>query len=504
MKLVNIFILFFIIPLTISAQEITYSEYNNEDSRDINFEIIGKLNDSYIIYKNIRWKHMLAIYDNDMKFKRSIRLKFVPDKTFNIDFIPYNDHFYIIYQYQRSNIIYCKAIKMDTDGNKINEPVLIDTTQISLLADNKIYNTIYSQNKKRILIYKRPIKNQRITLATKLFDADLNLLDSSRIVADYDNRRDVYGDLNLDDEGNLFYVKETKGSLMTNIQSMDIIFRRQGINNFKTLSINLKNNYIDESFIKIDNNNKRFIVNAFFYTGQTGNIKGLFSAIIDANKMDTILSVFNDFPDSIRSKVNSDGQYKAAFDNFFIRQAIIKKDGGFILTTEDYYSQTRTNPNNSWNRSNYLYNSIYYPSDDFYLANPSYGNYRPAGSFNNWQDVRFYYDNILIISFDSKLNMEWNTIILKSQSDDENDIFLSFSTLNVGGEIHFFYNEGIRRQIINNQSILPNGELKRYPTLKSREAGYEFMPRYAKQVGYREVIVPCVYRSNIAFAKVIF
>ncbi len=504
MKLVNIFILFFIIPLTNAAQEITYSEYNNEDDKNINFEIIGKMNDSYIIYKNIRWKHMLAIYDNDMKFKKSIRLKFVPDKTFNIDFIPYPDHFYIIYQYQKNNTIYCKAVKMDAEGNKITEPVVIDTTQISLLAENKIYSTVYSQDKKRILIYKMPIKNQKITLASKLFDAELNLLDSTRIVDEYDSRLHIYGDFNLDNDGNLFYVKQTRGNLMANIESLDIIFKSQGKNIFKTLSINLKNNYIDEPFIKIDNINKRVILNAFFYAGRTTNIKGLFSTIIDAVKLDTIISVFNEFPDSIRSKVNSDGQFRAAFDNFFIRQAIVKKDGGFILTTEDYFSQTRSNPNNNWNRSNYLYNSYYNPSDDFYMANSPFNYYRPSSGFNNWLDVRFYYDYILVISIDSKLNIEWNTIIPKNQTDDENDNFLSFSTLNVGAEIHFFYNEGIRRQIISNQSIFPNGELKRYPTVKSREAGYEFMPRFAKQVGYREVIIPCVYRSNIAFAKVIF
>lgn len=504
MKLVNIFILLFIIPLTISAQEITYSEYNNEDSRDINFEIIGKMNDSYIIYKNIRWKHMLAIYDNDMKFKKSIRLKFVPDKTFNIDFIPYPGFFYVIYQYQKNNVIYCKAVKLDSEGKKITEPVIIDTTRISIFSDNKIYNTIYSQNRQRIMIYKMPIKNQQITIATKLFDADLNLLDSNRHVMEYDNKRDVYTDLNIDNDGNLVYVKETKGNLRMNIASIDIICQRPGEKSYVMISYDLKDIYFDESSIKIDNAKKRYIVNALYYTGQTGNIKGLFTTVIDAVKMDTVKSAMNVFPDSVRVKVNADEKYKAAFDNFFIRQVIIKKDGGFILTTEDFTSQTRSNPNNSWNRSNYLYNPFYNTSDEFLMANPAYGYYRPSSSFNNYVDIRYYYDNILIMSIDSDLNIEWSTIIPKSQADDENDNFLSFSTMNVGAEIHFLYNEGMRKQIITNQSILPNGELKRYPTLKSREAGYEFMPRLAKQVGPREVIIPCVYRSNIAFAKVIF
>lgn len=504
MKLVNILVLLFFIPLTISAQEITYSEYNNEDNRDINFEIIGKMNNSYLIYKNIRWKHMLAIYDTDMKFKKSIRLKFVPDKTFNIDFVPYPDFFYVIYQYQKNNIVYCKAVKLDTEGKRITEPVIIDTTQISIFSDNKIYNTIYSQNKERIMIYKMPIKNQQITIATKLFDAGLNLLDSTRHNMEYDNRRDVYSDLNIDNDGNLIYAKETKGNLRINIAAVDIICQRPGEKNFKTFSYNLKDIYFDNAFIKIDNSKKRFVVNAFFYTSQNGNIKGIFSTIIDAMKMDTIKSAWNFFPDSLRVKVNADEKYKAAFDNFFIRQAIIKKDGGFILTTEDFSSQSISNPNNSWNRSNYLYNPYYNTGNDFLISNPAYGYYRPFSSFSNYMGVRYYYDNVLIMSFDNDLRIEWNTIIPKSQTDDENDNFLSFSTMNVGAEIHFLYNEGIRKQIITNQSILPNGELKRYSTLKSREAGYEFMPRLAKQVGSREVIIPCTYRSNIAFAKVIF
>ena len=96
-KLDRILFLFFSILIAgnLSAQEITYSEYNNEDNRDIRFEILGKMEDHYVIYKNIRWKHVLAFYDNDMRIKKSLRLAFVPDKTFNIDFVTYPGQFYL-------------------------------------------------------------------------------------------------------------------------------------------------------------------------------------------------------------------------------------------------------------------------------------------------------------------------------------------------------------------------------------------------------------------------
>lgn len=77
--------------------------------------------------------------------------------------------------------------------------------------------------------------------------------------------------------------------------------------------------------------------------------------------------------------------------------------------------------------------------------------------------------------------------------------------MNVGGEINFLYIEKERNtQTISNQSISTYGKLYRYPTLKTRERGYQFMPRLAKQVGARQMIVPCVYRGNLCFAKVDF
>lgn len=77
--------------------------------------------------------------------------------------------------------------------------------------------------------------------------------------------------------------------------------------------------------------------------------------------------------------------------------------------------------------------------------------------------------------------------------------------MNVGSEINFLYIEKEKNaQIISNQSISTYGKSYRYPTLKSREAGYQFMPRLSKQVGLKEVIMPSVYRGEICFAKIEF
>ena len=153
-------------------------------------------------------------------------------------------------------------------------------------------------------------------------------------------------------------------------------------------------------------------------------------------------------------------------------------------------------------RKDIPYDNINY---DYYLNSPYYQSlYRPFGSSAFAQRMKYFYDDILIIDVDSVLNLKWNTVIHKKQDDEEQDNFLSFGTFNAGGEIHFLFTANRKKQLINNHSVLPGGQVKRYATLKSFEAGYEFMPKLSRQVGARQVIIPCLYRGSVAFAKIDF
>lgn len=163
--------------------------------------------------------------------------------------------------------------------------------------------------------------------------------------------------------------------------------------------------------------------------------------MINKNNLQTTRSAFNLFSDSLRTKINSEGQFSTAFDNLFLRNTIVKKDGGFLITAEDFYSQS-TNTNSNYRRYDNLYNSPYSSGYDYYLNSPSYNRYyRPYNSVGYMESMRYYYDDILIISIDSSLNMRWNSIIHKKQAEDEQDNFLSFGTMNAGAEIHFLFSD---------------------------------------------------------------
>ena len=77
------------------AQAITYSEVEKADSRNMNFEILGNFSNNFLIYKNLNKRQNLTLYDDNMFIKESIDLDFISDRTYNIDFVTYPDHFLI-------------------------------------------------------------------------------------------------------------------------------------------------------------------------------------------------------------------------------------------------------------------------------------------------------------------------------------------------------------------------------------------------------------------------
>jgi hypothetical protein len=496
--------LFLLINLTATAQNITYSEvHGGENEREVNFEILGKVGANYLVFKNIRWKNIMQVFDKNMKELSNERLRFMPDKVLNVDFITYPDHFLMIYQYQRNSTLYCDAVKMNALGEKIGEVNTIDTLRIGVRSANGVYSTVYSEDKKRILVYKILEKNNTLHLLTKLYDADMKLLDSNRAAFDYNDRREVYSPFQVANNGTIFYVRELKAGARENMSQLEMVVRKPGQAGFTNTPVDLQNKYIDEVSIKIDNLNNNFIINSLFYPEKrSSNIAGLFSAVVNSETFG-VRSYVNVFEDSLRAKMAGANQFRFAFDNLFLKNIFVKNDGSFLLVAEEFSSQD-IGGFNRWNRWDYLYNNPYSYYDYNYMYSPYY-RYNRFNSFNNGASTRYYYDKILILNLGKSLQLGWDNVILKAQTDDDDDSFLSFGTMNAGAEIHFLYIEKEKNsQIISNQSISPYGNLFRYPTIKSREAGYEFMPRLSKQIGARQVMMPCVYRGNICFAKIDF
>jgi hypothetical protein len=487
--------------LPAQPQQIYYTEPEREDSRRTNFEIIGKISGNFLVFKNNNSNSAICVYDNNMKLLQRVPLTFMPDRYTNVDFVAYPDYFYMIFEHQRKNIVHISAVKLDGQAQKLGEPVELDTTQVGLASTNKIYTTVVSENKQRIMILKINSKNAKNFLFTSfLYDAQLGLIDRHRIYLPMlDERNELFTDFMVDNDGGLVFGKFLKSGSNDYIYRITLVTKGPQADTFSVRDLGSADRILDEIKIKVDNNNNRYIFTGFYYTKKKGNIEGLYSVICDKTAGSQLRETLTILNDELRGLAkSSDATLKGAFDDYFIKHIITKKDGGYLVVSESMYTTSRGNMFNRWD---YMY-SPYTPMYSPYYYNPYYNPWNR--NYGNYA-TRYHAENIMVLSFDKDGNLLWSNVIPKSQFDDETENLISHEVVNTGGELHFLFNQYERRNLmLNDESISPDGKVTRYPTLRNLDKGYDFMARYGKQVSSWEAVIPCLYRNYLCFAKVDF
>jgi len=480
-------LLFFSISLS-SAQKITFSESEQIDNKNLAYEIIGKSNENLVIYKKINKTHYICFYDQEMKIIKNIELEKIPPNALKLNFVNSNECLLIIFQYIKNNKIYCDAVRYFYDNQTIKWDGNLLQTKNEIFSNEDRFIVSVSENKKSILIYKLESNQKKYILDSKNYDNNLNVIDSCHYDFSYSSTKDYCSDLIINNEGDYFFAKQTKKKFLDNYETLEILYHHIHSDSLISIPVPLQNNYINPVLLKSDNLNKNLIFNSFYLSEIKDNVIGLFSATIKPDKKIITKIKFNFFGDSLRMSVRSLLRNKYRLDNLQLQSMILKKNGGFALLAEDIFSEVQyTNFNNSNNLS--TTNSYY---------NGSY-----LGNNQNNRVTKYNYNDILIMNLDSSLSMSSYNVINKTQFDFDDENHLSYFFMNTGKEIQFLFSDNYNKtNIVNNLSLYPNGEITRHATLKNVDKEFEYMPKFAKQIGTYKLVLPFLYQKKLGFAKV--
>lgn len=505
----HLVILFFsviIFSIASSAQKISYSDPDRDDPRSVDFEIIGKVGGNILVYKNYRELHFIYVYDNDMKLLNRVKLNDIPEKINDADFIQYPDFFYMIYQYQRKDVVYCMGLKIDGKGNKLVGAMLLDTTQISYNTNTKIYTVIKSEDKQKVMLFKINSKNEKLHyVTTVLMDKNLELLHKTKLPVPIADKNSFLTEFQIDNDGDLAFFRAVGSSQNDNISKLTFFIKRSLADSVSQRELNLRSFNLDDIRLKVDNYNKHYLIGSFYSKQRRGNVDGLYLSIWDKDAAKEISSGAITFSDELRNEAKGESTIKMAFNDYFLKNIIVRRDGGFILCAESVYSSSRGNNLSRWD---YMYGSPYLsPYSSYMYASPYSYNYysNPWNRYGNTygNTTRYFAENIVILSIGLDGKMEWSNVVKKSQYDDISDLHLGYGFINAGDQIHFLFNAQEKRQtVLTDQSITPEGQLNRNPTFHNLDKGFDFMPRQAKQISARVCIIPCMIRNYICFAKV--
>lgn len=493
------------------AQQLVYADPETDDTQRTNFDIVGRVGSHILVFKNNRNDNDICVYDADMKLLSRVRQTEIAGEWVDVDFITFPDFAWMVYQYERRNVVYCMAVKIDADGKRLTEPQVIDTSKIAASSPRKVYSLLVSDDKKQIMVYKINRHNtERYVFSTFLYDQGFALQNKHRIEMDMQDRNDQFSDFLLDNEGNLFFGKIQKKSMSDLVLGINILQLPRDAEQFVEVPLPLGERVVNEFLMKVDNNNKRAIFTALFRNERRGYVSALYTAYLDAHSQKLSLAPDLNFDESFLTLAHSeDGSQKAAMNDYVITQMITKKDGGYLWIAESQYTsyKNRGNPYDRFNNRyanpwmlspyQYYYRSPYLsPYSSFYWDRYAYG-------ADNRESVRYHADNIMVLSFNKDGRMEWNSVIPKAQVDDDYEALVSHQTMITGGAIHFLFNTLDRSAyLLQEQSVSPDGRVTRYPAIKNQRNGMQFLNRLGKQVGSRTFIVPVFYRNNLTFAKI--
>ena len=495
-----LFILAFVTSI-VSAQTIWYSSPDEEDSRVSNYEIIGKLNGRFIIYKNSRNQGYFNIYNTDMKVESKKTIPYLPPEIISTSFILYNDGFQMFYQYQKKNVLHLARLKFNTNAEPLEDATEIDTAIVeSSITESKGFKVLVSENKKQIMSFLLTKKDKiSYNYKSKLFNKEGILQHSSIGNIKTNGKNDFFSEISIDNEGNLIALWETGTNNNDNISSVTLIKKNASSDSIYYSPVEFNNKYLDDVKLKIDNMNHHYLVTSFYSKQKRGNVDGLFFHFCDAKTLQLISSTVASFSEDTRNDAKGEHGLKDAFNDYYLKNIVFNQTGGFLIISE---SESVSNKNRDmYNRWDYMNNSLY--SNSFaYSYDPFYSPYYNSRS----QVSQYLADNIVLFSYDEKGGLNWSNTIRKTQYDDINNHTVSYALVNTGEELHFLYNLHERNSLLLNKTTLSTEGKLLYNSspMRGLGLGYDFLPRLSKQVGKKQLIIPCLYGNITCFAKIEF
>lgn len=482
-------LLFFCGSSEIKAQQWQYSEPEAFDFRNSDYAVVGNIGDQYYAYRGSEEGQFLDIFQSGMEKQATVILDFISGRLQKIRFYVRNQQIMVVYQLSEGRNQVAYAARLDAQGRLEGRPARIATVEGRRLAGGRPeFFMVASEDREQVVVYYIEGSSQGMELSLywvpwesgaarrehRRWEDGGDYTPGSAMVS---NTGDFYLSAYLS-VGNAGFAEELH---LIRIRPSDQGRKGQPLSGEEVYSLSLEQRLAAGTHMKLDNGQNRVFVAGFYAERKKGNLEGVFSTVLHPldKGMESEAIQWTPFDESLRL-ATGDRRRRKALNAYQVRDLIVKNDGGFVLVAEDYFVTTRHGYSPGFG-----YYSWYYPS---------------MGS-----SVReYHYGDILIISYDGAGSREWYQFIRKDQyTQEDRGLFSSFLMINTGGAIGFLYNDfaGSRVRLA---SLDGSGQVRSHALGEESASSPDWVPRYGRQVSAREVMVPCLMRRRICFAKLSF
>ncbi len=463
------------------AQDVLYTEYEKFDFRSDEYVVAGMSGGKLYIYTSVGASPQLNAYDDSMNKIATVLLDFFPAKIYEVRFITYPDKIIALYQALEGGKVIQYAALLDETGRLKSKPLELGSVKTGIFGATRSYfEHAISDNKRALLVYSAEDRSDGVELECKWLDDNLTLIKKTKATYKTDNRAE-HGEVNIANDGTVFMVAYTTTGAHNYADRFWLLQLRQGGNKFEPKEVYLDDKFVASGTMKIDNQNAKVFFSGFYSDKKNGSFDGIIYTTYDRSDSAKIQRKFIPF-DRELIKVAGIRHRQHPFDDYFVKHLIVKNDGGFVLVSELQYVTTRS------------------------TYTPGFGYYSFYSPYTNSTVHEYHYEDILSLSYNKEGEREWSSFIPKQQySQEDGGVFSSFGLLNSGGTLAYLFNDfNVHHSRIQLATVSADGKTEVHGFTAEGNDYPDWIPKSAKQVSARSMVVPCLHKKQICFAKVQF
>lgn len=436
---------------------------------DYGYEIIGRLRDRILLFRDKYDEFEIQAYDNQMHMAWSKELEDFDRRGVQILGVVGNKNdFSVIYKLRRRGATMLRIHKYDPGAN------LIDSMTVKNYGDRlfstPVLDVVRSEDKNTFVVY-NTAEHNKLELICFRADKMQVLWDKTVLFEDSDTDSNVKT-MALSNTGEFFIVSEfnNRRSKMEEHQ-MRILRISAGVD--QLAHVPLPEFLTHDVKFTYDNQRQTLVGAGLFADKNRDRSNGAFFLRL-APSADTMAHTlrYEPFDDKFisilrRKDVEDDTKGIADAD---VEQVVLRQDGGVLLIAERHHEVQR-------------------------------GTVSGRGF---WRDgvravVDYYFDDLFVIAMHPDGNAHWKTVLHKKQySQDDEATFSSFFLLRASDKMRFLFNDEVKYENTCSEYVInPIGHFDRNSLINTFNQNLRLRFRDALQISANECLVPSEFRNKL-------
>lgn len=462
------------------GQQIVWANKNNLDRRTDFTKVIGQNRfGTYVLkHKNSSFRKyfILEHFDRRMNLLKTKVFK-IPGAELEKIIVHRNGILFFTKHYEKGDV---RRITVQSIDSGMNESLPKTVAQFSGQESVSAFRVEFNPDKSLFMLWYLKENEGKTTLAYHLMDRNITLKDNA--VSLPFALKDVYvGDGLLDDSGNLYALlthSEKFRSKEANDFRHHLLALNPGESQVRYILLNEASQFVNS--YKLNFNPESGYVAACLLTGiaDEDENKGWDITLISCTDFSVLKRVSEDFDRKTVAKIIGikAEQKGETLSKFKIRKLIPKTDGGMLLVCERMFITTQ--------------------SDIFYVNGIPQSSY--ARIFNN--------DEVLLMNFDSSLNILWTDVIVKNQSSVNDGGYYNGIVVMVNdNSISILYNDRLNANAdIIQVSYADDGSHSKKILLNNDQYYALLIPSEYSQVSANSIVIPVNQNREFTYIKLLY